>query len=109
MTKNKLIKEAKELFADTLQKDNPEYLRGMVELIARCYPIENLTTERNAEEIQNKIVNCFDRDLFYDYVFAHGFGGPSKKGYLLGEEMFYKGIDYSTIAFEVVFLNLTEE
>ena len=51
----------------------------------------------------------FDPDTFSDYVTAHGYGEPTKKGYDVGRELFQEDPDYATVAFEVVFRGLTKE
>jgi len=34
------------------ESDNPEYVRGMCELIARCFPVKDVMTDERAEEIE---------------------------------------------------------
>lgn len=49
----------------------------------------------------------FDRDMFHDYVIAHGFGPPTEEGYALGFSLIAGGDDISTAATEVVARGLT--
>jgi hypothetical protein len=36
--------------------DNPEYLRGMCELIARCFPVADVFTDERAKQIKAEIL-----------------------------------------------------
>jgi hypothetical protein len=51
----------------------------------------------------------FNRDMFHDYVVAHGYGPPCEEGYQLGQQLFLPDADYAEAAFEVVFRGLTIE
>lgn len=51
----------------------------------------------------------FSEDTVHDYVVAHGYGAPTASGMRTAERMFWKGVDYATIAFEVVARQQTME
>jgi len=51
--------------------------------------------------------DAFDKDVFHDYVIAHGHGAPNSDGYALGKELFDSndaemGGHYAGCAVEVV-------
>ena len=55
MTFDDAIYQARDLWGDG--EGDPEYLRGMCELIARIFPEADLDTEERAEEIERLISN----------------------------------------------------
>ena len=50
-----VIQEAAGLLDPDEWQDNAEYLRGMCELIARAFPVEDLDTEARATEVRYDI------------------------------------------------------
>lgn len=51
-----MVEEAADLFSDIEEWGrNPEYLRGMCELIARMFPVRNVPTDERAEEVRHSI------------------------------------------------------
>jgi hypothetical protein len=51
-----MLVEAADLFPDVGEwENNPEYLRGMCELIARMFPIRNVPTDERASEVRHSI------------------------------------------------------
>jgi len=50
-----MILQANLLWDGTEESDNPEYLRGMCELIARCFPVDGLMTDERAEAIKGML------------------------------------------------------
>ena len=51
-----MVTEAADLFSDIGEwGGNPEYLRGMCELIARMFPVRNVPTDERAEEVRRAI------------------------------------------------------
>lgn len=53
---NRVIQEARDLDA----AGNPEYLRGMCELIARCFPTMHMFTDERADQIKAMIAEVPD-------------------------------------------------
>lgn len=47
-----VVQEALELSPDRQPGENPEYMRGMCELIARCFPVMYMHTDERADEIE---------------------------------------------------------
>lgn len=103
----KLYEEAQNLFDGTRVCDNPEYLRGMSELIARCLVIPHVSTSDRAEMVADCVTHEFDRKYFHDYVVAHGFGSPTEQGYYVGWELMKEGDDIATASAEVTARGLT--
>lgn len=56
MTIEKMIEQARILFSGTDEEDNPEYLRGMCELIAYCFGEEDVPADITATKIKQLIL-----------------------------------------------------
>lgn len=57
-------------------------------------------------------METFDREMFHDYVVAHGFGPPTEQGYAFAEDSYNLSdglYDYATLADEVVYRGYTTE
>ena len=52
-----LLEEAKNLFDGCTKEENPEYLRGMSELIAGVCGIDGIDTEYTANKVSSIITN----------------------------------------------------
>lgn len=52
--------------------------------------------------------HAMDLDEMHDFITAHGFGAPTRWGYLLAAELMAQGDHYSTAAHEVVYRGLTD-
>ena len=51
-----MIREAADLFPDYTEWDtNPEYMRGMCEMIARMCPVLGVATDERAEQVRDSI------------------------------------------------------
>jgi hypothetical protein len=62
-TDQDMIEEAKDLLEPGEESRNQEYLRGMCELIARCFPREAETTGDRAEQIAREIGGTLDSSI----------------------------------------------
>lgn len=85
--REQLIAKAKFLFEDCEKKDNPEYLRGMAELIGEYFPATNVEMGALSVMVEDEILGCFDREKFEYFVRSHGFGGPTEEGCFLGWQL----------------------
>lgn len=56
MTKQDMIKQAKVLFEGNTEDSNPEYLRGMSELIAYCFGKTYTDSAITADQIKTEIL-----------------------------------------------------
>lgn len=55
-TRDEMICEAYDLLDPTEPRSNPEYLRGMCELIARCFPGPGCDTSETARAVQAEVL-----------------------------------------------------
>lgn len=62
VTYESAIAEAAGLFPDHNEWDrNPEYLRGMCELIARMFALPDIHTEDRADEVREDVLACIKK------------------------------------------------
>jgi hypothetical protein len=108
VTRADLIREARCLFDGCMAEENPEYLRGMVELIAGVSGLPGVASSDIDCMIEAEITKEFDRDVLHDYVVAQGFGPPTEEGYLYGWQSLNSGYDMASTAHEIVFRKMTE-
>lgn len=53
------IRQAADLYGDSV---NPEYLRGMCELMARCFPEKDVYTDERADWFEDKVQAQIEKD-----------------------------------------------
>lgn len=60
-----MFEEAKGLLEPGEERDNPEYLRGMCNLIASCFGKEGMPTDERSQEIEKQLIteNAFNSRL----------------------------------------------
>lgn len=56
ITEEEMIEEARSLLEPGEERDNPEYLRGMCNLIASCFGRDGMPTDERSEEIEKQLV-----------------------------------------------------
>jgi hypothetical protein len=100
-----VIDAARSLVA--MDEPEPEYLRGICELIDRLFPRPDRDAEDRIKSIEAEVDFCGVE--FSEYVAAHGLGNPTAEGVKLGRILIGNGSDYAKAAFEVVFRGMTVE
>jgi hypothetical protein len=63
ITYSEMFEEAKDLLEPSEIGMNPEYERALCELIARCFPIDGMSTGEQAEEILERLQRKTYTDL----------------------------------------------